>query len=93
MSESQVTTFVIFILPVYLVSYLLFVVRAIKGPTTSDTILAIDSISFVSIAMMGILSIFFKSLVLVAVAILLAIWTYSLDVFMAKYLEKKEMGE
>jgi multicomponent Na+:H+ antiporter subunit F len=50
-------------------------------------------LSFETIAFMAIFAIFFKSLLLIPVAILLSVWTYALDVFVAKYLEKKEMGD
>ena len=86
-------TFIMLVMPVYLFSLVLYLIRVFKGPTISDTVLAIDCISFETIVLMAILSIFFKSLILTPVAILLALWTYSLDVFVSKYLEKKEMGE
>ncbi|MDQ1281438.1 MAG: multicomponent Na+:H+ antiporter subunit [Thermoproteota archaeon] len=91
--DTQVFTFIMIILPIYLVSLLLYLIRAFKGPTISDSVLSIDAFSFAAIAVMGILSLFFKSLVLVSIAILLSVWTYALDVFVSKYLEKKEMGE
>jgi multicomponent Na+:H+ antiporter subunit F len=91
--EAEVTTFIMIVLPIYLFSFLLYLVRVFKGPTISDTVLAIDALSYAAIVMMGILAIFFKSLILIPVAILLSVWTYSLDVFVSKYLEKKEMGE
>jgi multicomponent Na+:H+ antiporter subunit F len=86
-------TFIMIVLPIYLVSFLLYLIRVFKGPTLSDTVLAIDCVSFESIVLMAILAIFFKSLLLIPVAILLSVWTYALDVFVAKYFEKKEMGE
>jgi multicomponent Na+:H+ antiporter subunit F len=81
------------ILPVYLISLILYLVRVFKGPTISDTVLAIDALSFETIAFMALFAIFFKSLLLIPVAILLSVWTYALDVFVAKYLERKEMGD
>jgi multicomponent Na+:H+ antiporter subunit F len=91
--ETEVMTFIMVILPIYLVSFVLYLIRVFKGPTIPDTVLAIDCISFETIVFMALLSIFFKSLILIPVAILLSVWTYALDVFVAKYLEKKEMGE
>jgi multicomponent Na+:H+ antiporter subunit F len=91
--EAEVITFIVIIIPIYLASFVLLLVRVFKGPTISDIVLAIDTLSFESIAFMAILSIFFKSLILIPVAILLSLWTYALDVFVAKYLEKKEMGD
>ena len=91
--ETQVMTFIMIVLPIFLASFVLLLIRVIKGPTISDTVLAIDTLSFLAITLMALLSIFFKSLLLIPVVILLSVWTYSLDVFVAKYLEKKEMGE
>ena len=91
--EAEVITFIVIMIPIYLASFVLLLVRVFKGPTISDIVLAIDTLSFESIAFMAILSIFFKSLILIPVAILLSLWTYALDVFVAKYLEKKEMGD
>jgi multicomponent Na+:H+ antiporter subunit F len=91
--EAEVITFIIIMIPIYFVSFVLLLVRVFKGPTISDIVLAIDTLSFESIAFMAILSIFFKSLILIPVAILLSLWTYALDVYFATYLEKKEMGD
>jgi len=86
-------TFIMIVSPIYLVSFVLYLVRVFKGPTISDTVLAIDCVSFETIVFMAMFAIFFKSLLLIPVVILLSVWTYALDVFVAKYLEKKEMGE
>lgn len=91
--ETEVMAFIMIVSPIYLVSFLLYLVRVFKGPTISDTVLAIDALSFETIVFMAIFAIFFKSLLLIPVAILLSVWTYALDVFVAKYLEKKEMGD
>lgn len=91
--EQQISTFIVFLLPFYLISFCLYFVRVIKGPTIPDIVLAIDALSFDIVAFIAVLSIFFKSLILVPVAMLLALWVYSLDIFVAKYLEKKEMGD
>ena len=86
-------SFIMIALPIYLISIVLYLIRAFKGPTISDTVLAIDCVSFGIIVLMAIFAIFFQSLLLIPVVILLSVWTYALDVFVAKYLEKKEMGD
>jgi multicomponent Na+:H+ antiporter subunit F len=91
--ETEIMAFIMIVLPIYFVSFVLYLVRVFKGPTISDTVLAIDTLSFASIAFMAIFAIFFRSLLLIPVAILLSVWTYALDVFVAKYLERKEMGD
>jgi len=91
--EEQINTFIMLLLPFYLTSFCLYFVRVLKGPTIPDIVLAIDALSFDIVAFIALLSVFFKSLVLVPVATLFALWVYSLDIFVAKYLEKKEMGD
>jgi multicomponent Na+:H+ antiporter subunit F len=44
-------------------------------------------------AFITILSILFRSPILIAVAIVLALWVFALDIYVAKYLESREMGE
>jgi len=91
--ETLATNFVIIIVPVFLVAFILYVVRAVKGPSIPDSVLAIDALSYDAAAFMVILAIYFKSPFLIPGAIILAIWAYALDIFVAKYYEKKEIGE
>jgi len=91
--EQQIMTFLVLLFPFYILSFLIYLMRVVKGPTVSDSVLAINALSFDIIAFMAILAIFFKSLTLIPVAMLLALWVYALDVFIAKYFEKREMGE
>ncbi len=93
MIEEQVTTFIMFIIPVYMVSFTLYIIRALKGPSISDTVLAIDAMTYDLAAFLVLLAIFFKSPILIPTAIVLALWIYALDIYVAKYLEAKEMGE
>lgn len=80
-------------LPIYLTAFTLYSVRAVKGPTISDSVLAIDAMSYDLAAFITILSILFRSPILIAVAIVLALWVFALDIYVAKYLESREMGE
>ncbi len=81
------------IMPVFIVAFILYAIRAIKGPTIPDIVLAIDALSFAVAAFMIILAIYFSSPFLIPGAIVLAVWAYALDIFVAKYYEKKEIGE
>jgi len=93
-SEGQVITFIATMIPIYMLAFILYTVRAFKGPTISDTVLAIDALTYDLAAFLVILSIFFKSPILVPIAIVLALWIYALDIYVSKYLEaKKELGE
>jgi len=80
------------ILPLYVTAFILYTVRAIKGPTIPDIILAVDCMSFDIAAFMAILAIYFKSVYLISGAITLALWAYLLDVYIANHLTKKEVG-
>ncbi len=91
--ESLATTYVIIIIPVFLTAFIIYIIRAVKGPSVPDSVLAIDALSYDAAAFMIILAIYFKSPFLIPGAIILAIWAYALDIFVAKYYEKKELGE
>lgn len=83
----------LYMFPVFIVAFILYTIRALKGPTISDQVLAIDAMSYDLAAFLVILAIFFREPILVGTAIVLALWIYSLDIYISKYLEKKEMGE
>lgn len=91
--EHQVTTFIMFLIPLYTLAFLLYVVRALKGPTISDTVLALDSLLYDVAAFTAILALFFKSPILAPIAIIIALWAYATDIYVAKYLESREMGD
>jgi len=92
-AEEQVTMFIMAVFPIYMAAFILYAVRAVKGPTIPDMVLAIDAMTFDLAAFLVVLSIFFKSPILIPVAIVLALWIYALDIYVAKYLEAREMGE
>jgi len=92
-SETYVTIVVLFVLPIFLAAFILYCIRIIKGPSVPDMVLAVDALSFDIAAFMGILALYFKSSLLITGAIVLALWAYALDIFIAKYYEKKELGE
>jgi len=91
--ESEVTMFITIVIPIFLAAFIMYMVRALKGPTIPDIVLAIDCLSYDLAAFLALLSIYFRSPVLIPCAIVLALWIYALDVYVAKYLSKKEMGE
>jgi multicomponent Na+:H+ antiporter subunit F len=93
MNPEPYLTVILWVMPIYLTAFTLYSVRAVKGPTISDSVLAIDSMSYDLAAFITILSILFRSPILIAVAIVLALWVFALDIYVAKYLESREMGE
>jgi len=92
MLESQVMTFIAVTFPIYVFAFVLYTLRAIKGPTIPDIVLAIDALTYDLAAFLVVFAIFFRSPILVPTAIILALWVYALDIYIAKYLESKEMG-
>ncbi len=92
-SEAEVVTFILITLPIYMAAFTLYAIRALKGPTIPDTVLAIDAMTYDLAAFLVVLAIFFRSPILIPTAIVLALWVYALDVYVAKYLESREMGE
>lgn len=76
----------------YILSIALLSIRAIKGPTVGDQVLAIDVITYISIVIFILLSVYLREPFLAVVAIPLALWVYALDIYIAKYLEKGDLG-
>ncbi len=89
---SSIQLFILYTLPVFITAFILYTIRALRGPTVSDMVLAVDSMSYDLAAFLVILALFFREPILIGTAIVLALWAYSLDIYVSKYLEKKEMG-
>ncbi|ANF22475.1 monovalent cation/H+ antiporter complex subunit F [Thermococcus piezophilus] len=92
MLESTFMTLMKLIIPLYIAAFIIYAVRAFRGPTVVDIILAVDCLSFDVAAFMAILAVYFKSVYLVSGAIILALWAYLLDIYVAKYLVSREVG-
>ncbi len=91
--QFEVSMFITIVIPLFLGAFVMYIVRALKGPTIPDITLAIDCLSYDLAAFLALLSIYFRSPILIPCAIVLALWVYALDIYVAKYLLKKEMGE
>ncbi|WP_258084826.1 monovalent cation/H+ antiporter complex subunit F [Thermococcus thermotolerans] len=90
--ESQFMLLMKFVMPIYLLAFVLYAVRAFKGPTIADIILAVDCLSFDVAAFMAILAVYFRSVYLVSGAMVLALWGYLLDIYVAKHIAEGEVG-
>lgn len=88
-----VITFISYIIPIFILAFALYIYRALKGPTISDQVLAIDAMTYDVAAFLVVLAIYLRIPILIATAMVLALWVYAFDIYIAKYLEKKEMGE
>lgn len=91
--ESWIIGFLSASIAVYVVSFTLYFIRIIKGPTIPDMVIAVDALGFDLAAFFVILSILFRSPILIVCAIALALWVYALDIYISKYLEYKELGD
>ena len=91
--EELVKTTVMAITPIFAVAMVLYTVRAVKGPTVADMVLAIDCLTFDVCFFMAVLAVYFEIPFLIVCSICLALWAYIFDLYMAKYLERKELGE
>lgn len=90
--EALVTSIIYITIPIFIAAYILYFIRILKGPTVPDRVLAVDCLAFDLVVFLVALGILFKTPVMPAVAIVLALWAYVLDIFIAKYLERREMG-
>jgi len=93
MDLETVRLFIFALIPFYTAAIALYTYRIVRGPTIPDMVLATDCLGYVLAAFLVILSIYFSSPILIAPAIVLTLWIFALDVFVSKYLEKKELGE
>ncbi len=91
-TQHLVETLILAVMPLYIAAIVLYVARAVKGPTVPDIVLAIDCISYDVAAFMAILGLYYRSVFLAIAALPLALWGYALDIFVSKYLEKRELG-
>ncbi|TDA35961.1 hypothetical protein DSO06_01370 [Candidatus Nezhaarchaeota archaeon WYZ-LMO8] len=55
--------------------------------------LAIDCLTYDVCFFMALLAVYFKAPFLIVCSICLALWTYIFSVYLAKYLERRELGE
>ncbi len=76
-------------MPLYLAAFVLYLVRGVRGPTVFDSVIAIDAMCYDIAAFMVVLSVYFKTYLLLGIAILMALWAYMLDVIIARYFVKE----
>jgi len=77
----------------YLVSATLFVVRAIRGPTVFDRVLAVDALSYDLAVFMALLALYLGEPMIAIGAVVLTLWIYSLDIYISKYVESEGIGD
>ena len=65
---------------------LLAMIRLIRGPTTANRVVALDAINTLVVAIMIVLSVVFRQVIFIDVAIVYALLSYVGVLFIAKYL-------
>ncbi|MEM4040607.1 MAG: monovalent cation/H+ antiporter complex subunit F, partial [Ignisphaera sp.] len=63
--ESWISSFLMFSIAIYITSFSLYLVRIIKGPTLPDMVIAIDALGYDLAAFFIVLSILFRSPILI----------------------------
>ncbi len=90
--EGVFVKLVIISVPIYMLAFIIYSIRLIKGPTIFDSVLAVDCLSFDLAAFIAMLAVYFKSAFLASSAIILALWAFLLDLYLAKYFVRREVG-
>ncbi|WP_239257020.1 Na(+)/H(+) antiporter subunit F1 [Listeria ilorinensis] len=77
----------------YSISIFLYLYRILKGPTTSDKVIALDSIGMNLVAIVALLSMFFDTNAYLDVILLIALLAFIGTVSFAKFIEKGKVIE
>jgi len=70
------------------ISILLVMVRMWLGPTLSDRVMALDTFTTVTVAVLALLSLYLKRLIYMDIALVYAAIGFIGTVFVAKFIEK-----
>lgn len=73
------------------IALLLVLVRAILGPTTSDRILALDTLGMMLVAIIGMVMLLHETVVYADIALVVAIIGFVGTITMAKFIEKGDI--
>ncbi len=66
---------------------ILSIVRAVAGPTLPDRVVALDTVNTLMVAIMIVLSVAYKQIIFVDVAIVYALLSFVATLYIARYLE------
>ncbi len=89
----EVFYFIVCVFPLFLVAFTLYALRVFKSGSVAEKVIAVDALGYDLAVFLAVLSILFKAPILIPCAIVLALWIYALDIYVAKYLESKEIGD
>jgi len=91
--SGEVSLFIAVTFPLFMLAFILYVIRVFRSPTVPDKVIAVDALGYDLAVFLALLSVLFKAPILIPCAIVLALWVYALDIYVAKYLESREVGE
>ncbi len=77
----------------FILASILYFIRLVKGPSIPDMVLAVDVLSYDLAVFIVIFSILCNSPFLAVGALPLVLWAYLLDMYVSKYLTKRELGD
>ncbi len=77
----------------FITASILYFIRLVKGPSLPDIVLAVDVLSYDLAVFIVLFSIMCNSPLLAVGALPLVLWAYLLDMYVSKYLVKKELGD
>ncbi len=80
-------------LPLLSISSILYLLVVYRGPTVSDRVLSADVFFYTSSLFFGIVGLLIGSPIMAACTVVLVLWAYALDIYVAKYLERGELGD
>lgn len=92
-TSSILFIYIPIITSVFIVAFTLYIVRIAKGPSIPDMVLAIDCLAFDLTVFIGLLSLYYQTPFLIIGALILSLWAFIFDLYIAKYFIKKELGE
>jgi len=72
---------------ILMICIILSIIRAVIGPTMPDRVVALDTINTLMVAIMIVLSVAYKEMIFVDVAIVYALLSFVATLYIAKYLE------
>ena len=85
--EELVLNIVVYAMPLYILAFILYLIRGVRGPTVFDSVISIDAMCYDIAAFMVILSIYLSSYLMLGIAVLMALWAYILDIVISRYFE------
>lgn len=93
-SMDIVTQFVIeFVITIYIISAIMFFISIVKGPTIFDRVIAIDALSYDLTVFIALIALYIARPFTAMPMVLIALWTYALDLYISKSIEYNEVGE